>query len=154
SGQGAARIPLGASWQVGIGQVAALAFEASPAEVAALAGLVARQPRDPRFKVSWSPGEHLSVSVDALSDQRPMNGLQMQVALIDESDPTGKVSSFPLPQNGPGRYETSLPAPRSAMMAMVRLGDRTIDRFAVAGRYAPEFNRIGNDRSAMGELAR
>ena len=29
-----------------------------------------------------------------------------------------------------------------------------MDRIAVAGRYAPEFDAIGNDRSAMNQLAR
>ena len=40
------------------------------------------------------------------------------------------------------------------MHAAVRLDGHAIDRIAVAARYPPEFDAIGNDRPAMRELAR
>src|SRR5947207_3395328 len=52
-------------------------------------------------------------------------------------------------------------APRAAKsppppptFALVRLGEsHVIDRIAVAGRYAPEFDAIGNNLQALRELA-
>jgi hypothetical protein len=58
-----------------------------------------------------------------------------------------------LPQTGPGHYELDLPAPRTPAFAAIRVEGRLIDRIAVAGRYAPEFDAIGNDHAAMEELA-
>ena len=48
----------------------------------------------------------------------------------------------------------ALPAPSRATFATVRLSGRVIDRFAVAGRYPPEAEAIGNNRPAMDALAR
>ena len=37
--------------------------------------------------------------------------------------------------------------------ALIRHGGRIVDRIAVAGRYPPEYEHVGNDRRAMRELA-
>ncbi len=39
------------------------------------------------------------------------------------------------------------------MIAIVQASGRIVERFAVAGRYAPEFDGIGNDRAALTSLA-
>jgi hypothetical protein len=62
--------------------------------------------------------------------------------------------SLPIPQTGPGRYELEVPAPRSPGVASVRAEGQVIGRVALAGRYAPEFDAVGNDHAAMQELAR
>ena len=36
----------------------------------------------------------------------------------------------------------------------MRVHSKAIQRFGVAGRYAPEFEAVGNDHAAMEELAR
>jgi hypothetical protein len=60
----------------------------------------------------------------------------------------------PIPQSEPGSYLLEFPAPRTASFATVRVVRRVIDRAALAGRHAPEFDAVGNDRRAMEELAR
>jgi hypothetical protein len=82
-----------------------------------------------------------------------MNGLILSLSLRDETDPTSSAASTKIPQTAPGKYELSIPAARSASIATIRLDDQILDRFAVAGRYAPEFDAIGNDRDAMRKLA-
>jgi hypothetical protein len=66
--------------------------------------------------------------------------------------PDGPAVVHDIPQVAPGRYELTLPAPRTPAFAAVHL-DRVIDRAAIPGRYAPEFDAIGNDYDAMRRLA-
>jgi hypothetical protein len=70
------------------------------------------------------------------------------------ADATRAGDAVAMPQTAPGRYELVVPAPSSPTFCAVRLNGRVIDRFAVAGRYWPEFEHIGNDRPAMDALAR
>jgi hypothetical protein len=62
--------------------------------------------------------------------------------------------STPIPQTAPGRYELHIDAPTRSTLASVHLDGRILDRIAVAGRYAPEFDAIGNNRERMYALAR
>ena len=60
-----------------------------------------------------------------------------------------------MPQTGPGRYEVDRPRPAAPDVRRPSASTAaSIDRFAVAGRYSPEFEQIGNDRAAMDALAR
>jgi hypothetical protein len=66
-----------------------------------------------------------------------------------------------IPQVAPGRYEVKFEAPGRGMLAAVGLVEdgrqddaRVIDRAVIPGRYAPEFERLGNDYGSMRELAR
>src|SRR5262249_8672233 len=127
-----------AHWQVGSGAAAAAAFAATPIEAAAIAGLIARPPRDPRYRITWDAGAKLRVRVDAVDGTRYLNDQDLSLELADADSP-GAPRSQPIPQTGPGRYELSAPAPRSPAFAAVRLGARVLDRIALAGRYAPEF---------------
>jgi hypothetical protein len=147
------RAPAVAQWKLGAGQVAAAAFATNPEETAAITALMARPPRDPRFKISFTPGPKLVVSVIAAENDRQMNGLNLSLSLRDETDPTSSAALTKIPQTAPGKYELSIPAPRSAGIATIRLNDQILDRFAAAGRYAPEFDAIGNDHDAMRKLA-
>jgi hypothetical protein len=146
-------IPLAARWHVGSGQVAAAAFAPSSEEAEALANLVARPPRDPRYALAWKVGARLVVTVDARDGDRYLNDLNLAMDISDATGGGAARKSFTFSQTGPGRYEVTLSAPRASVLASVREADHVIDRFAVAGRYAPEFDAIGNDHAAMRALA-
>ncbi len=142
--------PLAARWRVGAGSVGAVAFSANEGEALAMANLVAQPPRDPRFSVSWDAADSLRVTVDAVDGGTLINAASIQLELVDEE----RAEMLTIPQAGPGLYEVERPAPRKPTIATVRHQGRLLDRQAIAGRYEPEFNRIGNDRYAMAELAR
>ena len=149
-------VPAAGAWFSGNGAVIAVAFHADAGVVAALARRVALPPRDPRFKIAWDPGARLSVTLDAADADRPINDLSPRLKLFDAdaaSLPAPRDGAIPIPQTAPGRYELSVPAPARPAFASVSIDGRPIDRIAVAGRYAPEFDAIGNDLAAMRELA-
>jgi hypothetical protein len=140
------KVTIAARWHVGEGQVAAVAYPAEASEVEALATSVARPPRDPKYKLRWDAGPKLTITLDATDGATNLNDLDVTLS-------PGDAATVPLPQIAPGKYEISLPAPRSPLLAAVRVGKQVVDRFAVAGRYAPEFDGIGNDHDAMNRLA-
>jgi hypothetical protein len=143
---GSEPVPMVALWNAGEGRALAAAFAPSPAAIERLVGLVARPPRDPRFHVSWATGPSVRVTVDAVSGREYLNGQGLSLELGG--------SRRAVPQTGPGRYELTFDSPRFPAVATVRAGEQVLDRVAVAGRYAPEFDGIGNDLVAMRELAR
>jgi hypothetical protein len=140
-------IVLAARWQVGAGQVIAAAFPTDSREIQAIGKLVEKPPRDPRFSVSFDAGQELRVSIDAVDGGRYLNGLPLSLEV------SGTVTQA-IPQTAPGRYELTMAAPRHPVFAAVRHDGRILQRIAVAGRYAPEFDAIGNNRQRMEELAR
>lgn len=144
-------VPMAARTNVGSGAVAAVAFRPPDAHVEAMTALVQSPPRDPRLMVSWRTGRDLIIELDAVDDAQPINGLSPTVVL---STPAGSSETFSLPQTAPGRYALTLAAPRSSVLATLHASGRVIDRFAVAGRYAAEFDGIGNDHEALASLAK
>jgi hypothetical protein len=86
--------------------------------------------------------------VDAVDRGTYLNGENISAEV---SAPVSLVQ--PIPQVGPGQYEVDLDAPRAAVVVTIRRGEEVLERFAVAGRYAEEFERIGNDRANLRELA-
>lgn len=153
-------VNLAARWNVGEGRVLAIAGDpGGGANLAnALAQAVAHAPRDPRFSVSHVCGESLRVSVDAADNRSYLNDRHVVLWLSDdvaaEGTGAGHRDAFELSQRGPGQYELEIPAPRRAAIAQVEADGQVIDRFAVAGRYAREFDGISNDHDAMERLAR
>lgn len=145
--------PMAARWQLGAGQVAALAWRAGIADAEHLAGLVAAAPRDRRFTVGWEIGSTLQVTVDAVDGDAHLNGQTLTVELLDAEMNHKSDGIVALPQTAPGRYAVALPAPREPRIASVSSGTRSIARVAVAGRYFEEFDAIGNDRAALSLLA-
>jgi hypothetical protein len=143
---------MSARWTVGAGEVIACAFTPTATEIESMSKLIARPPRDPRYAVTWDAGPRLVVRVDAAEHGKYLNGEQLRLELTDE-DAAAKSSTHDIPQTAPGRYELSLPAPRSRTFATLRRGDQVIDRIALPARYAPEFDHIGNDYDAMRALA-
>jgi hypothetical protein len=148
-------VSLAAEWQVGEGRVAAAAFAPKPAELAALTAGVARPPRDPRVAVTWSTAGALRVRVDAVdpaanSREPYLNGRTVTLDLSADGATTRTVS---VPQTAPGRYEAELPAPDRPALATVRFDGQPVERFAVAGRYPPEFDAVGVDRENLRRLA-
>jgi hypothetical protein len=106
--------------------------------------------------VTWETEAELRVTIDAVdkasSKGSPyMNGLAPRLEL---SRPQESAEVLPIGQTGPGLYSLAVPAPRQSALATVRLGGQVLDRVAVAGRYAPEFDNIGNNREMMNTLAR
>jgi hypothetical protein len=145
---------MAARWQAGEGRVAAAAFRPSTDVAQALAQSIERPPRDPRFRVTVDAGSTTHVIVDATAGGTSyLNGEDLALELGDGSPAQAK----PIPQTAPGRYELTLDAPTRETIARVRRGGgggQTIDAFALAGRYAPEFDAVGNDRAALEALAR
>jgi hypothetical protein len=144
-----AEVPMAGYWRVGSGCVAATAFQPDGREVESLASLIAEKPRDPRFSVQLETGGRLHVTVDAAEAGRFLNDLAITLELAGD----GPTHEATLEQTAPGRYETSVDSSRESRIATLRIGGETIDRFAVAGRYPPEFDAVGNDHAAMGKLA-
>jgi len=153
---GGETVPMAARQRVGAGQVIALSYPADPAATAAtVAAAVAVPPRDPRLRVSWDAGERLRVSVDARDGDAYLNDLALvlDVRPLPSTPADGAPAPHVVLQTAPGRYEVSLPAPRETSVATLRHDGRVVDRVAVAGRYAPEFDAVGNDRAQLERLA-
>jgi hypothetical protein len=149
--RGVERVTMSARWNVGEGRVAAAAFTAPGNVAAALARVVERPPRDPRFRVTWDAGSVLRVVVDAVEGASYSNGERFTLELDDAA---GAAAKHAVPQAAPGRYELTLDAPRGPTLARLRHDGRIVDARAVAERYAPEFDAVGNDRAALSALAR
>lgn len=143
---------LAARWSLGAGTVAASAFPLNNVERDALVQVVEQPTSDPRFRVRWNVGSALRVTLDAADESQIINGLTPTL-MIYEVDGTTTPRSIPFAQVGPGRYEVEMTSPRVASIATVHVDGYVIARRALAGRYAPEFDAIGNDRRAMKALA-
>ncbi len=141
--------PLAGYWRVGSGCVAAVACELNPTRVESLAERIAEKPRDPRFTVHWENGRHVRVVVDASDRGEFMNGLATRLVLQDEEGLSWKR----LDQTAPGRYEATIDSTRNPRIATMDVGDETIDRVSLPGRYPEEFDAVGNDHAAMRKLA-
>lgn len=139
-------LSLAARWRAGAGQVMAVAFTPTTAEIAAMAKGIAKQPRDPRFSARWNSGPTLHVRIDAADHGDPLNGAQLSIRI-------GQSDAIAIPQTAPGRYEIDLPPPRSPQIVSVRNGEELVNQFPIAGRYPAEFDAIGNDDTALAELA-
>ncbi len=99
-------------------------------------------------------GSSLKVTVDAIDGPRYLNGKSMRLELSQNADVSVTGDVHDIPQTGPGRYELQLPAPREPSFVTVRVEGQVVEQSAIAGRYAPEFDAIGNDHDAMRTLAR
>jgi von Willebrand factor type A domain len=141
-----------AMWRIGLGQVIAAAFSAPTAQAVALADLIAQPARDPRLKVAWEAGPTFHVTVDAHDGVKYLNDLNLTLEIWDQTvaAPLRRI----IPQTGPGLYELSSTSPARPSVATVRLGDRVIDRSALAGWYGPEFAAVGEDRNALEAMAK
>jgi hypothetical protein len=140
---------MAASWRVGSGTVTAIAFSPTSDIADALARLIAQPSRDPRFTTHCDPGAQLHITVDAADKGGYLNDLDISAEISEGAD----VQTHPLPQSAPGEYEISLPAPRRPAIVTLRNQQHIIDRIAVAGRYAPEFDALGNNHATMRRLA-
>jgi hypothetical protein len=138
-----------ANWHIGSGTVTAVAFTPDPNHIALLADLIGQRPHDPRFNVSWEESGKLRVTVDAIDGRTFLNNLNLELRL----ETSGTQQSFPLAQTAPGRYELQIDSPRANTIAGVAVGREIIARRAVAGRYPPEFEAIGNYHTLMQTLA-
>jgi hypothetical protein len=151
--QTSAVIPIIARWQFGLGQVIAMAYPANASTVDQWAAKIAQPPVDPRFAVSWETAANLRVKVDAIDRGQFINGLSMTLEMLDPRADHPATFSMPIPQTGPGEYELTMPSPRTSQLLCVKSGGEVLRRFAIAGRYPPEFEAIGNNRENLRRLA-
>lgn len=145
--------PLGARWQVGAGQVAALAWRAGADDAEQVARMISVPPRDPRFVVKWSLGSGLEITVDAIDQGAFMNGESLSLELFNAAKGRLESGAIAVPQVAPGRYALALPIGSAPLIASVRRADRVLARCAIAGRYAAEFEQVGNDLTNLRDLA-
>jgi len=82
-----------------------------------------------------------------------LNGSDLHLQLARDLEDITAAASIQIPQTAPGEYEIDIDAPRSATFAAVQSNKELLERIAIAGRYAPEFDAIGNDQAAMQQLA-
>ena len=136
--------PIVAAWQSASGSVVSVSARLSPEDLETISSKFEKPATDPRFATTWNPTQE-RVQIVANDSAGPMNGLHF-VLRRGESDTMFE-------QVAPGRYEAPLPRERSASIAVVRFGGHVIARRAVDGRYAHEFDAIGNDRPALQALA-
>jgi hypothetical protein len=150
-------IPAVARWQLGLGQVIAIAYPADPASVEKFAGQIRQPPSDPRFAVTWESAASFAagfrVKVDAVDQGQFMNGLSISLEMIDPRAQQSNAVAMKIPQTGPEEYELTMPAPRSSQLICVKDGNAVLKRFSIAGRYAPEFEAIGNNPANLQTLA-
>jgi hypothetical protein len=145
--------PMIAHWQLGLGRVTAVAYPAGSKEIESMADKIIAPPIDPRFEVIWEPGRQLRVKVNAVDQNQYLNGRSLSLALRDPRDESATATVVPIPQTGPGLYEIDIPAPRTTMFVAISDSGNVLRRFAVAGRYPPEFDAIGNERANLQALA-
>jgi hypothetical protein len=145
--------PMLAKWQVGLGKVAAIAYPADASRVQSIADQIATASNDPRFKITWNTGLKLKVEVTAIDRDHFLNREPIHLEMLDPriGDPTPAI--IPLQQTAPGQYVSTIPAPRSSQLVTIRDGTKILKQFAIAGRYPPEFDAIGNNRQNLRTLA-
>ena len=144
--RGSEKLAAAAKWTAGAGDVVALAFTPTDHEISAIEQAIARRPRDARFNIEWHCGATLQIRIDATDRGDFMNDLQLTL----EMNPGTRQ---PIPQTAPGRYEIELAAPRSPATANILRDGKILDRFAIAGRYAREFDAVGETTAALRALA-
>lgn len=138
--------PLIAAWQVGSGRVVSVTADLSPDDLAAVATRTQRPATDPRFDISFDSFDAAGVvTVHAADADGPMNGLALRLL----QGPFDK----PFDQTGPGQYAAPLRRQTDPSVAIVLNDQSVLARRAIAGRYAPEFDAIRNDRDALARLA-
>jgi hypothetical protein len=146
--------PIAAFWKFGKGSVAAAAFVPSDSQIEMLAKLIAQRPRDPRYSVRWETSPQLHVTIDALDQGKYLNDLDFKLETAPTGGNTVAENRAAVPQVGPGRYALAIPAPRRpGIVTLIGPGGQVVDRISVAGRYAPEFDAVGNDHQNMQRLA-
>ena len=166
--------PLLARRRVGLGRSVALALPAgrdeNPAwhasgELVRLtigAARWARRPEaDPRFAgrvrrraAGPGPREHLAVRVDAADANGPMNRLELIAEVHVATAGEGGLTTTPLRQTAPGRYEASVPVLRGGAALAVRLAsERVVFRAAVPRGAPAELATVGTDWETLRELA-
>lgn len=141
-----ARIPLAAHWHIGEGSVIQFVFPATPAEISSAAQRWSRPPRDPRLRITVEAAESVEIRVDARTSRAFLNDLSLSAQVTN-------AMPLPIPQTAPGEYRLNFPAPRSPALLTIRVAGRIVERVALAGRYAPEFDHIGLNRDRLKELS-
>ncbi|HEY0008017.1 MAG TPA: VWA domain-containing protein [Tepidisphaeraceae bacterium] len=140
--------PVIATRPLGAGTVVSIAADLPAEDLAKLVTLLARPTVDPRVTVDWQP--------DA---QRVVLRVRDRDSLVNDLRPelvrrTGSFrESLVFTQTSPGEYATEVAPASEPSVATVLLDGRIVSQRTLAGRYAPEFDAIGNDLPALERLA-
>ncbi|MGC4032519.1 MAG: vWA domain-containing protein [Tepidisphaeraceae bacterium] len=136
--------PVAAAWRVGLGRVTAVSASVSAGNWANALRRLESAPADPHFAVDWDETVG-RVRLTARDVAGPMNGLKPTLWRGDSAVPMAIVA--------PGIYEAALDRRQRPSVGVVLMEDRVISRQALAGRYAEEFDAVGNDRPALQAIA-
>jgi hypothetical protein len=120
--------PRGAVWRVGLGRVAAIAFDPPPVTAGAIGRHFEGMTDGGEAIVEWREGPDLVVRVRLPSES---GDAEVRVR-------RGEVD-YPAKRVGPSEWEATIPAPRSEAVASVVVDGRVIERRATSSRYAREF---------------
>lgn len=131
--------PRVATRREGLGRVTAFSFAVDPATLAAAAELVEQRATDPSVAATWRDGPTLQVDVEA------------QGASTVEAVREG--AAYAAEPVGPGRWRIRIAGERSPAVVRVFVDGDLADQQATAGRYAPEFDAIGNHPAGLTSLA-
>ena len=123
--------PAAAVWRRGLGSAAAVAFDPTPDEAAALANLVAGAASDPCYQLDVEDGPMLRLTLRG-----------PEAADVTFAAGTAKLAAEEI---APGTYYVELPRPPAPTAVIAIVGGEPVARAPVAGGYGPEFARIGND---------
>lgn len=145
-------VPLVARWQAGLGSAAVAVMPLELGDIQSLCEALKRRPADPRFQIDWSSANDGRLVVQAADAGHALNGLELSLSL-SSLDRSAGTKIVPLGQTAPGRYAGSWTPLEMPAYAAVRSGGQVIASAALAGRYAPEFGRIGVNRPALEQLA-
>lgn len=147
-------LALAAWWPVGTGRVAEFSFALESAELNAAADALARATRDASFDVTWSGQRTIRVTMTpTLSAIDAEAGAVVPPTLRLVDPETGAEMKIAVVQIAPDVFEASFPAPAAPRWALIDSAGRPIERRALPGRYAVEFDAVGIDRAALVSLA-
>ena len=133
--------PRAAAWRIGLGRVAVVSFPV-PADLAgAMADRLALHVAQAGAAVEWDDGADLAVTVT-------LPRIAGEVSLVRDG------ATIRAERVGPATWRARVTGARRPAVAAVVVDGRVIERRATAGRYAADFEDLGNDRAAAAALAR
>lgn len=128
-----------ATWRIGGGRIVAASAELDAPTLQAIADTFAGE-ADDAVTIDWTDGEALIADIVAPGASHVE--LRRDGTIVQAVQLT------------PNRWRTSITGERPPAIATVLVDGRVAERRATAGRYAPEFERIGNNTPRMLALAK
>lgn len=139
-------MPLAARWSAGLGQVLAIAADAMPESLASLAGRLTVDARPPGLRLTLDYDTQWIIRLQQLDADEALRPRAGRLAL-DSAAP------IDMELSAPGVYQARIESRPEPAAGVITLDNQLAARFVLPGRYAPEFDRLGNDHDAMRRLA-